>query len=105
VVDQTLGTDAVSCRTGALRGPRPLRGVCTALRGAPVGRVEEFCADHREDHPKGYTRHEVTALRGGGPSGRTLSSHIKAAKLYREVLCEAGRAETRSGTLPFGQPR
>ncbi|WP_353069373.1 hypothetical protein RBB75_02180 [Tunturibacter empetritectus] len=27
--------------------------------------------DQREDQPKGYTSHEVTALRAGGPSGRT----------------------------------
>src|SRR5580698_7860006 len=29
--------------------------------------------DQREGQPKGYTSHEVTALRAGGPSGRTKS--------------------------------
>jgi len=32
---------------------------------------KEVIRDQREHQPKGYTSHEVTARRAGGPSGRT----------------------------------
>src|SRR5271170_2168096 len=66
----------MSCRTGSLRGRRSLRDAYTGrtaimTRSPPAGRPE-----HREDpNPSPtqtrYTSHEVTALRAGGPSGRT----------------------------------
>ena len=65
----------MSCRTGRLRGERSLRDLCTGLGGmssmGPRDARHDLSADHREAHPKGYIRHEVTAPRVAGPSGRT----------------------------------
>jgi 5-methylthioadenosine/S-adenosylhomocysteine deaminase len=46
--------------------------VCLGLRVAHPLVGTEFIRDHRERHAKRYTRHEVTAPRGAGPSGRTF---------------------------------
>ena len=59
----------VSCRTGRLRGARPLRGGYTPLGGPPDGRRESFApsiARPYADDPAEtrYTRHEVTARIG-----------------------------------------
>jgi len=36
--------------------------------------------DQRERHPKGYTNHEVIALRAGGPAGRPYLLKNKVKK-------------------------
>src|ERR1700720_5028896 len=43
--------------------------------------------DQREDQPKGYTSHEVPALRAGGPSGRTQSLKRKERPAKGRSLC------------------
>ena len=42
----------MSCRTGPLRVGRPLRGGCTAARGARVGREQNDDCDQRKNHVK-----------------------------------------------------
>jgi hypothetical protein len=67
-----------SCRTGALRGRRPLRGVYTASRGAPDGRPEMMCRPTGGPPRRAYTNHEVIAPRVVGPSGRTRTYLLQA---------------------------
>ena len=47
-------------------------------------------ADQREAQPKGYTSHEVTALRVGGPSGRTWSLEKEVNELGNDKGEDAG---------------
>jgi len=44
--------------------------------GPPHRSTKKVDSDQRENQPKGYTSHEVTAPRGVGPSGRTAPSAI-----------------------------
>jgi hypothetical protein len=50
---------------------RPLRRASTGFaQGLPLVGVKILHRDQRERQSKGYTRHEVTALRAGGPADR-----------------------------------
>jgi hypothetical protein len=71
-----IGFRGLSCRTGLLRGGRPLRGVCTGLGGDDalgLPLVGDDVSDQREDR-KGV---RTPALRAGGPSGRPLSARAR----------------------------
>jgi hypothetical protein len=62
----------VRCRAGPLRAGRPLRGGYTGFAlGLPlVGLEILFQRPTGALTRRGYTRHEVTAPRAGGPAGR-----------------------------------
>jgi hypothetical protein len=54
----------LSCRTGALRGPHPLRGESTGFAlGLPMVGTIILDRNQRERQLKGYTHHEVIAPR------------------------------------------
>jgi hypothetical protein len=61
---------SMRCHAGAPRGRRSLRD---AYWGFAVGLPMVGMKILMRNHPKGYTSHEVTALRAGGPAGRPCS--------------------------------
>ncbi len=61
----------MSCRTGPLRVVRAFARLFTASLSPPDGRDEILMPTIGRPSAKASTRHEVTALRAGGPSGRT----------------------------------
>ena len=93
----------------ALRGRRSLRDVCWASRGATDGRRGSFTPSNARSRAGWecrvrYTRHEVTARRAGGPSGRTLAlggaprlGHVFGEELaeLRAALVVAGAEDGR----------
>jgi len=69
--------------------------------GLPLVGAKILDRDQRERHPKGYTSHEVTALRAGGPAGRP-SSFLppKNADLNRSIHPSTNLNTHFLGTLP-----
>src|SRR6267154_2153905 len=78
-----IGFRGVSCRTGLLRGGRPLRGVCTLSRKDDLLWASRCSAEDVPDQREGpcaldpldqIKRRANVCLRAGGPSGRTCQS-------------------------------
>jgi hypothetical protein len=87
------GLTRIALPRGPLRAGRPLRGEYTGFAlGLPMVGAKILHRDQRKRQPKGYTSHEVTALRAGGPAGRPcLSGSDRGESERRRPRGQGGR--------------